>query len=66
MEKVEGKLLKLETKNNTDVLVTENPSFDNATHRRTVFFVDKKFFVIVDEGYGKMQKPENQFKFPHT
>ena len=54
--KVEGKLLKLETKNNTDVLVTENPSFDNATHRRTVFFVDKKFFVIVDEGYGKNAK----------
>ena len=24
----------------------------NITHRRTVFFVNQKFFVIVDEGYG--------------
>lgn len=53
---IKGKLLKLETKNNMDILVTENPSFTNATHRRTVFFVDKKFFVIVDEGYGKVEK----------
>lgn len=50
---IKGKLLKLETKNNVDILVTENPSFTNTTHRRTVFFIDKKFFVIVDEGYGK-------------
>lgn len=33
-------------------LVTENPSYSNLTHRRAVFFVDEKFFVIVDEAYG--------------
>lgn len=48
-----GKLLKLETtSDNTDVLVTENNSYEGITHRRTVFFVQKKFFVLVDEVYG--------------
>lgn len=48
----EGRMLKLETKNNVDILVTENQQADDITHRRTVFFVNKTFFVIVDEGYG--------------
>ena len=33
-------------------LVTENPSYKNLTHRRSIFFVDGKFFVIVDEAVG--------------
>lgn len=33
-------------------LVIENPSYENLKHRRTVFFVDEKFFVIVDEAHG--------------
>lgn len=49
---MEGRMLKLETKNNVDILVTENQQSDDITHRRTVFFVNKEFFVIVDEGYG--------------
>ena len=36
----------------TPVLVTENPSYDGLTHRRSVFFVRKSFFVIVDEAFG--------------
>ena len=47
-----GKFLKLETKGNTDILVTENQSYTNLKHRRAIFFVNKKFFVIVDEGIG--------------
>jgi heparan-sulfate lyase len=35
-----------------DVLVVENGSYSGLTHRRAVFFVDKKFFVIVDEASG--------------
>jgi heparan-sulfate lyase len=35
-----------------DVLVVENDSYENLTHRRTVSFVDKKYFVIVDEAVG--------------
>lgn len=34
------------------VLVTENQSYKDLKHRRTVFFVDQKYFVIVDEAIG--------------
>lgn len=34
------------------VLVTENPSYAGLTHRRTVFFVDNTYFVLVDEAHG--------------
>lgn len=35
-----------------DVLVVENESYEQLTHRRAVFFVDKRYFIIVDEAYG--------------
>lgn len=34
------------------VLVTENSGYTGLTHRRTVFFVDQTYFVLVDEAYG--------------
>lgn len=37
---------------NLDILVVENQNYDNLAHRRSVFFVDKKYFVIVDEATG--------------
>lgn len=46
-----GKFLLQESKDNIDVLVTENKSYGDLTHRRAVFFVNKTFFVLVDEGY---------------
>ncbi|GEO04453.1 heparinase [Adhaeribacter aerolatus] len=36
-----------------DVLVVENASYPNLTHRRAVFFVDKQYFIIVDEAVGE-------------
>jgi heparan-sulfate lyase len=36
-----------------DVLVVENESYPNLTHRRAVLFVEKKFFVIIDEAIGE-------------
>lgn len=42
-----------QTGENLDVLVVENESYPNLTHRRAVFFVDKSCFVIVDEVYGE-------------
>lgn len=48
----EGKFLKLETKDNIDILVTENQGYTNLKHRRAIFYVDKSFFVLVDEGIG--------------
>lgn len=37
---------------NIQTLVTENPSYKNLKHRRSVFFVDNAYFVIVDELVG--------------
>lgn len=34
-------------------LVTENPSYKGLKHRRSVFFVDASFYVIVDEAVGE-------------
>lgn len=38
---------------NTDILVVENQSYEKLKHRRSVFFVDKKYFVVVDEAIGE-------------
>lgn len=35
-----------------EYVVTSNDSYQDLSHRRAVFFVDKSFFVVVDEGYG--------------
>lgn len=48
-----GKFRSMYTEGNNQVLVTENLSYTDLTHRRSVIFVDKKFFVIIDEAYGK-------------
>lgn len=50
-----GKLIKISTEGNNDILVTENQGYSNLKHRRTIFFVDKKFFVLVDEGVGNAE-----------
>ncbi len=42
-----------QTGDNLDVLVVENRSYPTLTHRRAVFFVDKSYFVIVDEAIGE-------------
>lgn len=47
-----GKCLLAEERADYDLLVLENPSYADLTHRRSVWFVDKKFFVVLDEGYG--------------
>ena len=46
------KLLLWQPGENLDILVVENQSYENLTHRRSVFFIDKKYFVIVDEAAG--------------
>lgn len=48
----EGKLLLAENNSGYEVLVTENPAYSDLTIRRAIFFVDDKYFVIVDEAYG--------------
>lgn len=41
------------------ILVTENPGYKDLKHRRTVFFVDNTYFVIVDEAAGAAQGEVN-------
>jgi heparan-sulfate lyase len=47
------KLLLWKPGNDLDILVVENAGYKDLTHRRSVFFVDKKYFVIVDEAFGE-------------
>lgn len=44
---------------NEQVLVTENPHYDGLKHRRSVFFVDRTYFVIVDEAVGNAKGTVN-------
>ena len=60
---MKGEFLKHETKGNTQILVTQNQIKAGLTHRRAVFFVDKEFFVLVDEGYGDGNKDKINLNF---
>lgn len=50
--KVDAKQLLWQTSPEFDAVVVENPSYEGLTHRRTVWFVDKAFFVLLDEAIG--------------
>ena len=58
-ETTQSKTLLWNADGNVPTLVTENPSYKDFTHRRTVFFVDQKYFVIVDEALGKAEGTVN-------
>ena len=47
------KLLLWKPRKDLDILVVENQSYNDLAHRRSVFFVDKKYFVVVDQAFGK-------------
>ncbi|SKA43490.1 heparan-sulfate lyase [Chitinophaga eiseniae] len=49
---VNAKRLQWSTSPKLDQLVYENPSYKGLTHRRSVYFVEKRFFVIIDEAIG--------------
>lgn len=52
IEETNSKLLAWNDKGNVEYVWTENPSYKDLKHKRAVFFVDKKFYVIVDEAVG--------------
>ena len=58
IKKAEGKLLKSE-EGATELVVFENQGYDNLKHRRAVFYVNKEFFVLVDEGIGSAEGTVN-------
>ena len=41
-----------ENLNGTDIVTVETPGYEGLTHRRTVLFVDRRFFVLLDEAVG--------------
>lgn len=47
------RLLLWQPADDIDKLVVENAGYPDMTHRRALFFVKKKYFVIVDEAYGE-------------
>ena len=50
---MDTKCLLWDSDTQSEILVIENPSYTDLTHRRSVFFVDKTFFVLIDEAIGK-------------
>ena len=50
--KYEPRLLLWQPGNSLDILVVENKSYEDLTHRRAIFFVEKRYFIIVDEAIG--------------
>ncbi|MGM9736576.1 MAG: heparinase II/III family protein [Candidatus Cryptobacteroides sp.] len=55
VDKVASRTLLWKEDGDVQILVTEHPSYKNLTHRRSIFFVDGQYFVIVDEAVGKMK-----------
>jgi len=52
LETADTKCLLWKSAGATEILVTENPSYKDLRHRRSAFFVERKFFVVVDEAVG--------------
>lgn len=59
LETTESETLLWQPEGDVQILVTENPSYQDLKHRRSVFFVDGKYFVIVDEAVGSVSGNNN-------
>ena len=59
LETTESKTLLWQPEGDVQILVTENPGYKDLKHRRSVFFVDGKYFVIVDEAVGSVSGNNN-------
>ena len=52
LETTDSKTLLWQPEGKVQILVTENQSYEKLKHRRSIFFVEGKYFVIVDEAVG--------------
>ena len=59
IEATDSKTLLWKPEGNVQILVTENQSYEKLKHRRSIFFVDGKYFVIVDEAVGSAKGTVN-------
>lgn len=55
LETTDSKTLLWQPEGDVQILVTENQGYKNLKHRRSIFFVDNSYFVIVDEAVGGAQ-----------
>ena len=53
VDKVASETLLWQPEGKAQILVTEHPSYPGLTHRRSIFFVNNEYFVIVDEAVGQ-------------
>lgn len=49
----DAKLKKWKTGNTMDVLTYTNPSYPALNHQRSILFINKKFFLIIDQAIGR-------------
>ena len=59
IETTDSKTLLWKPEGDVQILVTENQSYEKLKHRRSIFFVDGKYFVIVDEAVGSAKGTVN-------
>ncbi len=52
LERTDSRCLTWETDGPAERLTVESPSYEGLTHRRTVWFVDRRFFVLLDVAEG--------------
>ncbi len=53
VDRVASETLLWQPEGNIQILVTEHPSYPGLNHRRSIFFVNNEYFVIVDEAVGQ-------------
>lgn len=59
IEVTDSKTLLWQPEGDVQILVTENQSYEKLKHRRSIFFVEGKYFVIVDEAIGSAKGTVN-------
>lgn len=59
IETTDSRTLLWKPEGDVQILVTENQSYEKLKHRRSIFFVDGKYFVIVDEAVGSAKGTVN-------
>lgn len=67
-ETTDSKTLLWQPEGEVQVLVTQNQSYSNLKHRRSIFFIpDARYFVIVDEAVGDAKGQVNlHYQMPRT
>lgn len=58
-----GQCLLTRTSPSEDLVVTQNASYTDLTHRRAVYMLDKELYVIVDEAFGDAADCEVNLSF---